>query len=65
MRNVKSVSKRTSGIGATVSSMPLYYSVRDDAVYTEPSRGRFFITDLIRPNSEREIINAVKYFLSL
>lgn len=42
---------------------PLYYSPAEDAVYTEPGAGRWYLTDLIRKNSPQEIENTVRRFM--
>lgn len=42
---------------------PLYYSPAEDAVYTEPGSGRWYLTDLIRKNSPQEIENTVRRFM--
>lgn len=60
MKNVKSVAKRSKR-GLT----PLYYNVREDAVYTEPGDGRYYLTDLIRENTEKEIITTVIRMMSM
>ena len=60
MKNLKQIAER-SRQGVT----PLYYSIREDAVYSEAGDGRFYLTDLIRYNSEDEIAETVRYFLSL
>lgn len=44
---------------------PLYYSIREDAVYTEPGDGRYYLTDLIRENTAEEIKHTVMRFMSL
>ena len=60
MKNVKAVSNR-SRQGIT----PLYYSVKEDAVYTEDGDGRYYLTDLIRENTEQEIIETVRKYMSM
>lgn len=60
MKNVKDVARRSkSGI------TPLYYSVREDAVYTTAGDGRYHLTDLIRENTEKEIVEAVRKYMSM
>lgn len=57
MKNVKQVSMRSkSGI------TPLYYSIKEDAVYTEPGTDRWYLTDLIRYNTEEEVIETVRKY---
>lgn len=44
---------------------PLYYSFSEDAVYTLKAKGRFYVTDLIRENTEDEIKAVVLRWMSL
>lgn len=44
---------------------PLYYSPAENAVYTEPGAGRWYLTDLIRKNSPQEIEDTVRRFMAL
>ena len=60
MKNLEMVSKKSEK-GIT----PLYYSIREDAVYTEEGEGRYYLTDLIRKNTEKEIEVTVKRFMSM
>ena len=60
MKNIETVA-RQSEHGIT----PLYYSPAEDAVYTEPGAGRWYLTDLIRKNSPQEIENTVRHFMVL
>ena len=54
MKNLKSVSKKSQ-----VQKVQLFYSFETDAVYTAPGNRRFYVTDLIRANTEKEIEDAV------
>lgn len=58
MKNIEMVAK-ASEHGIT----PLYYSPAEDAVFTEPGAGRWYLTDLIRKNSPQEIENTVRRFM--
>lgn len=60
MKNLEIVARK-SGKGIT----PLYYSIRENAVYTEAGDGRYYLTDLIRKNTEKEIEVTVKRFMSM
>lgn len=60
MKNLKEVA-RESEKGVT----PIFYSIKEDAVYTSDGGGRYYVTDLIRPNTEEEIIEAVKRWLAM
>lgn len=58
MKNLRTISEKSkSGI------TPIYYDIVKDAVFTKPAAGRYYITDLIRFNSEKEIEKTVKKFL--
>ena len=43
--------------------MPLYINMNTKAVYNKPGRGRTYITDLINPNTEEDIVKLVKRWL--
>ena len=47
------------------SWITLYYDMQTDTVYTTKDKGRIFITRLIRPNTEEDIVNAVRREMSL
>ena len=57
MKNIKKVSNESRN-GIT----PLYYSIKEDAVYTTDGKDRWHLTDLIRYNTEEEIIATVKKY---
>ena len=60
MKNLKTLSQKSSK-GTT----PLYYSIRENAVYSTPGDGRYHLTDLIRYNTEKEIERTVKRFMGV
>ena len=60
MKNLDIVAKE-SAKGVT----PLYYSVVEDAVYTQGGEGRWYVTCLIRKNTEQEIERVVRRYLAL
>lgn len=60
MKNLKTVA-RASEKGVT----PIYYSIKENAVYTEDGDGRYYVTDLIRKNTEAEIVRAIKRWLAM
>lgn len=60
MKNTKQVSNESKK-GIT----HLYYSIKEDAVYTEAGKDRWYLTDLIRYNTENEIEETVKRFMSM
>lgn len=59
MKNLKAVSRKSQ----ETNRLPLYYSFATDAVYTTPGDRRFFVTYLIRANTEAEIREAVSRWL--
>lgn len=59
IKNVKQVAEQ-SGAGVR-----LYYSLKDNAVYTQDRIGRWYITEFLRKNTESEIISAVNRWLSM
>lgn len=60
MKNTKELARRSKS-GRT----PLYYSIREDAVYATAGDGRYYLTDLTRENTEQEIINTVRKYMSM
>lgn len=60
MKNLKKISE-LSKQGRT----PIYYSPKTDTVYTEAGEGRFYITDLLRSNTPKEIERTVSHIMSL
>lgn len=60
MKNLKTLSEESKK-GTT----PLYYSIRENAVYSDPGDGRYHLTDLIRHNTEKEIERTVKRFMGV
>lgn len=61
MRNLKEVAQESYRKGWT----PLYYDIKHDAVFTEDGEDRFYVTELIRPNTSDEIEAVVRRWLSL
>ncbi len=60
MKNLNAVAE-ASAKGVT----PIYYSIAENAVYTEDGEGRYYVTDLIRKNTEAEIMVAVRRWLAM
>ena len=60
MKNAKEVA-RLSKYGG----VPLYYDVKNDAVYTKNRADRYLVTFLIRENTEEEIVATVRKFMSM
>ena len=67
MRNVKALAEKTQKIICRDRStwVTLYYSVREDAVYSEQGEGRYKMCDLINPNTEQDIVETVHYFMNM
>ena len=64
MRNLNAVATETREIRRG-DRMSLYYSIANDAVYTTPAQGRYYVTDLLRPNTPEEIKTAVNRWLAM
>ena len=45
------------------NKMPLYYNMNTKTVYNKPGKDRSFITNLINPNTEEDIIDTVNRWL--
>ena len=59
LKKVGNATKRTTSTNRA-SWVSLYYSISEDTVYTEAGNGRYFVTDLINPNTTNEIQEAVE-----
>ena len=59
IKNTKAVADR-SGAG-----VKLYYSIVDNAVYTEDQIGRYHVTTFLRKNTEDEIVSVVNRWLNM
>ena len=62
MKNLDMVSLLT--VSAREFNVPLYYSIREDAVYPYEKDGAYYVTDLIRFNAPKEIEQTVRRFMS-
>ena len=62
MKNLKRISKASQSIttGDRATWISLYYSIADDAVYPCEGEGRYFVSNLINPNTEADIVEAVE-----
>lgn len=66
MRNAGMTAVKSQAIGrGNRKTMPIYYSIMEDAIYTTPGTGRYKVTELIRPNTEEEIKQAVNRWLAM
>ena len=60
MKNLKEAAERSKK-GRT----PIYYNYQEEAIYFERGPGRFYVTDLIRENTEEEIERTIRWWMSL
>ena len=67
MKGLKKLSEQTQSINFRdrASWVKLYYSIKEDTVYSGPGDGRYFICNLINPNSEYDIKKTVNQFLDM
>lgn len=61
MKNLKQVSKASQNINSRdrLTWLTLFYSYEKDSVYTTSGQGRYKVTDLINPNTEKDIQDIV------
>ena len=64
MKNVERIADDSKMV-CPIASLPLYYSIKEDAVFTEPGKDRFFVTHLINPNEPEDIIEVVERWKNL
>lgn len=67
MKGLKTVSKASQNILFNDPStyIKLYYSVKEDKVYMKEGESRYFMTNLINPNTEKDIERTVNYFMNM
>lgn len=67
MKGLKAIAKKTQTATSTDRStwVSLYYSIEKDTAYMSGGDGRFFMTHLINPCTEKDIEKTVHYVLSL
>lgn len=67
MKGLKAIATQTKNIKQDDTStwIDLYYSIDKQTAYTRPGEGRTLVTRLIRPNTEKEIRDAINRWLSL
>lgn len=67
MKGLKRLSEQTQTIICKDRStwVKLYYSIKEDTVYSGPGDGRYFICNLINPNSEYDIKKTVNHFMDM
>ena len=56
-----SISKESQKITCKDRStwIPIYYSIKEDQLFTADGPGRYFVCNLINPNTEKDIADAV------
>ena len=50
-------------IASNIGRTPIYYNPSTDTVYLKAGKGRFYLTDLLIPHTEDEVIKTVKKFM--
>ena len=65
IKGVKAIADATKEIGTLINCVPLYYNIEEKKVYSQPGSDRFFLTNLINPCSEKDVIETVQYVLSM
>lgn len=62
MKGLKAVAKASQKITQRDKStwLPIYYCIETDTVYAKPGEGRCYVTDMIRENTEEDIVEAVE-----
>lgn len=59
IKNVEEVARRSAW------GVKLYYDLKENAVYTEAGGSRWYVTEFLRKNTEKEITQAVNRMLSM
>lgn len=59
MRNITRLVKLSQN-ATPQHRIPLYYSFETNGVYTKPANDRFYVTALINPNEEADIIEVIE-----
>lgn len=67
MKGLKTVAKKTQNAIYNNRStwVSLFYNISEDKVYTAAGDGRFYMTDLINPCTEKDVEKAVYEMLSM
>lgn len=67
MKGTKAVSKASQDIDFKdrTTWIKLYYSITKDTVYRQEGEGRYFVCNLINPNTETDIVEAVEMWKRL
>ena len=67
MKGLSAISKATKSIkqGDRGTWVSLYYSIDKDTVYSKDGADRYYVTDLIRPQTGNEIKEAVEHWKRL
>lgn len=65
MMRAKGIKNLTKVADQSAWGVKLYYSLNENAVYTEDAVGRWYITEFLRKNTEDEIVSVVNRWLSM
>lgn len=67
MKNVAELAKKTESIKCKDMKtwIPLYYSIREDAVFSDPGEGRYKLCNLINQNTGQDIIETVNHLMNM
>ena len=65
MLYTKNIKNLPEVAGRSAWGVKLYYSLEENAVYTEDGKGRWYVTEFIRKNTPEEIEQAVNRMLSM
>ena len=65
MTHTKNIKNLQAVAEQSAWGVKLYYSLSENAVYTQNGTGRWYVTEFLRKNTEEEIVNAVNRMLSM
>ena len=67
MEGLKAIARKTQNINFKDKStwIPLYYSITEKKAYTTEGQGRYFMTNLINPQTEKDIEETIVYCLNM
>lgn len=67
MKNTKTIADASKNIITRDRNtwITIYYSISEDAVYTEPTNNAIKVSELINPNTEQDIIDLVEWWKKL
>ena len=67
MKGLKAVARATHNIVQKDKTtwVQLYYSIKEDKVFTKPGEGRYYLTNLLNVNTEKDVEEAVHVCLNM